>query len=243
MKRLYAKITESLAADIFRGDYQLGERLPSERDLATQFAVSRQTIREAMIALEVDGLIEVIKGSGNYIKSLRRKDDVAAILDVGPFELLEARAHVEGEAAAIAALHITDEQIGELERLVAEMDAENARDVVMSEDADRRFHITIAEATQNSAMTHMVEELWRARHRSLQSVKLLERTRAEGVKPRIDDHAALLEALRSRNPDAARNAMRTHLRGVAKMVFEVTEAEAIARTKAEIQQKRARFGL
>ncbi|MDB4281455.1 GntR family transcriptional regulator, partial [Paraglaciecola sp.] len=64
MKRLYAKITESLAADIFRGDYQLGDRLPSERDLATQFAVSRQTIREAMIALEVDGLIEVIKGSG-----------------------------------------------------------------------------------------------------------------------------------------------------------------------------------
>lgn len=243
IKRLYEKVTESLATDILGGVYNIGDRLPSERDLATSFSVSRQTIREAMIALEVDGLIEVVTGSGNYIKALQRKDGVAAPMDVGPFELLEARAHVEGEAAAIAALHITDEQIAALEVLVAEMEAENARDVIMSEDADRRFHLAIAEATQNSAMIYLVEELWRARQRSQQSIKLLEHSRAEGVKPRIDEHAAIVEALRARNADAARHAMRTHLRGVADMVFEATEAEAIARTRAELEQQRIRFRL
>lgn len=243
IKRLYETVTDSLSGDILTGAYDIGDRLPSERDLAASFNVSRQTIREAMIALEVDGLIEVIKGSGNYVKSLRRKDGIAAPVDVGPFELLEARARVEGEAAAMAALHITDDQIQTLEKLLTEMEAENARDVVMSEDADRRFHLTIAQATQNSAMVHMVEELWRARGRSLQSVKFLERTRAEGVKPRIDEHAAIVEALRIGDTDAARNAMRAHLRGVADMVFKATEAEAMERTRAELDEQRARFGI
>lgn len=243
IKRLYERVTESLAHDILSGTHAVGDRLPSERDLAASFNVSRQTIREAMIALEVDGLVEVIKGSGNYVKSSRRKDGKAAPMDVGPFELLEARARVEGEVAAMAALHITDEQIKALEGLLAEMESENARDVIMSEDADRRFHLMIAAASQNSAMVHIVEDLWRARQRSLQSVKFLQRTRAEGIKPRIDAHAAILEALRLRSPDAARNAMRAHLRDVADMVFKATEAEALERTRAELKQTRARFGL
>lgn len=243
IKRLYEQVAESLAQELLDEKYEIGDRLPSERDLASNFNVSRQTIREAMIALEVDGLVEVIKGSGNYVKSLRPKDGISAPIDVGPFELLEARARIEGEAAAMAALHITDEQVKSLEALLSEMESENARDVVMSEDADRRFHLAIAQATQNSAMLHIVEELWRARVRSLQSVKLLERTRAEGVKPRIDEHSAILEALRARNPDAARRAMRTHLRGVADMVLEATEAEAMERTRAELNAQRARSGI
>jgi len=159
IKRLYESVADRLSKDIFDRTYDVGDRLPSERDLAASFNVSRQTIREAMIALEVDGLIQVIKGSGNYVKSLKRKGGIAAPMDVGPFELLEARARVEGEAAAMAALHISDEQIALLKTLLAEMEAENARDVVMSEDADRRFHLTIAQASQNSAMLYMVEEL------------------------------------------------------------------------------------
>jgi len=243
IKRLYESVADRLSKDIFDRTYDVGDRLPSERDLAARFNVSRQTIREAMIALEVSGLIQVIKGSGNYVKALKSKGSIAAPIDVGPFELLEARARVEGEAAAMAALHISDEQIALLKTLLAEMEAENARDVVMSEDADRRFHLTIAQASQNSAMLYMVEELWRVRGQSLLSVKFLERTRAQGVKPRIDEHAAIVTALESRDPDAARNAMRSHLRGVADMVFKATEAEVMERTRAELEEKRARFGL
>ena len=240
-QRLYEKVAAALAASILQGDYAIGDRMPSERDLATLHGVSRPTIREAMIALEVDGLVEVVTGSGVYVRALTRKYGRPAPTDIGPFELLEARALVEGESAALAARNISDEQLDELDRLVAEMDAENRRDVVMSEDADQRFHMTIARATQNSGMEHVVQALWDARYQSLQSVRLMEKVRAEGIKPRIDEHVAIVTALRARNPKAAREAMRVHLRGVADMVFKATEAEAIEKIREQLAGERRRF--
>lgn len=242
-KRLYERVTEKIAAEILGGKYEIGDRLPSERLLAEQYGVSRPTVREAMIALEVDGLVEVCTGSGVYVRALKRRGGEAAPMDIGPFELLEARALIEGEVAALAAQHITDETLEQLEALVREMEEENARDVVMSEDADRRFHLAIAEATNNSAMVHVVSELWKARQNSLQTVNFLEKVRATGIKPRIDEHAAILEALRSRDPNAARAAMRTHLRGVADMVFKATEAEAVERARAEAAEAFRRYRL
>ena len=241
--RLYEQVAMKLAEDILSGRYAIGSRLPSERALADDFGVSRPTVREALIALEVDGLVEVVTGSGVYVRAHQRKNAAPAPMDIGPFELLEARALVEGEAAALAARHISDAELQQLETLVAEMEAENQRDVVMSEDADRRFHMTIARATQNSAMSHAVETLWNARNQSLQNVRFLEKVRAEGIKPRIDEHQAILDALRSRDPSAARHAMREHLRGVADMVFAATEAEALERARAEIAGERRRFSL
>ncbi|MCF8882716.1 FadR family transcriptional regulator [Erythrobacter sp. SN021] len=242
-KRLYERIVEALSGEILGGQYEIGQRLPSERDLSDRFEVSRPTIREALIALEIDGLVEVVTGSGVYVRSLRRRAGGASPRDVGPFELLEARAFIEGEAAALAAQHITDEELNTLQALVAEMEAENLRDVVMSEDADRRFHMTIAAATKNSAMEQAVEALWAARNQSLQNVRFLEKVRAEGVKPRINEHMAIVSALKLRDAGAARAAMRTHLRGVADMVFEATEAEALERVRTEIAGERRRFQL
>lgn len=242
-RRLYERIAETLSGEIIAGKYELGQRLPSERELSSRFEVSRPTVREALIALEVDGFVEVVTGSGVYIRSLRRRSGGAAPRDVGPFELLEARALIESEAAALAAQHITKSELRELECLVAEMEAENRRDVVMSEDADRRFHMTIAAATKNSAMEQAVEALWEARNQSLQNVRFLEKVRAEGVKPRIDEHLAILDALKSRDAVAARFAMRAHLRRVADMVFKATEAEALERVRAEIAGERRRFQL
>ncbi len=240
-KRLYESVAQALAAEVMSGTYPVGARLPSERDLALRFEVSRPTIREALIALEVDGLVDVVTGSGVYVTAHTRKAGTPAPMDIGPFELLEARARVEAEAAALAALHIKDETIAELEQLVSEMEEENARDVVMSEDADRRFHLTIARASDNSAMAYVVEALWDVRSQSLQTVKFLEKVRAEGIKPRIDEHCRIVEALRLRDPDAARRAMRDHLRGVAEMIFKATEAEALERVRAEAAETRQRY--
>lgn len=242
-KRLYERVAQTLASEVMAGTYPVGARMPSERELAVRFDVSRPTIREALIALEVDGLVEVVTGSGVYVTSLTRKAGTPAPMDIGPFELLEARARIEGEAAALAARHITDETIQELEALVVEMEEENARDVVMSEDADRRFHLTIARATDNSAMSYVVEALWDVRSQSLQTIKFLDKVRAEGVKPRIDEHSRIVEALRRRDPDAARQAMRDHLRGVAEMIFSATEAEALERARAEMAETRQRYVL
>ena len=206
--RLYEKVAQDLSRKIAAGQYAVGQRLPSERDLAQAYAVSRPTIREAIIALELDGMVEVRLGSGVYVTARLPRGGQAGEMDIGPFELLEARRAIEGESAALAAALISDEELDELRQLVAEMQAENARNVVMSEDADRRFHMLIATATQNSAMVAAVQMLWDARARSPQTQSLSAKAHAAGVTPRIDEHAEILKALRERSPEAARRAMR-----------------------------------
>lgn len=242
-KRLYEQVADKLSEKIALGAYLIGERLPSERDLASAFGVSRPTVREAVIALELDGLVEVKTGSGVYVTARVPKTGSPGVTDIGPFELLEARRGIEGEAAALAAQRITDEEIADLETLVAEMEHENKTDVVMSEDADRRFHMTIARATQNSAMVAMVEMLWDVRNRSPQSIRFLEHVRAHGVKPIIHEHTAILDALRKRDPASARSAMRQHLLSVMDGVLKATEVEAVEKARAQVEAQFQRFSL
>ncbi|MCI3131079.1 FadR family transcriptional regulator [Phenylobacterium aquaticum] len=240
--RLYERVARDLSRQIAEGEYAVGRRLPSERDLAQAYAVSRPTIREAIIALELDGLVEVRLGSGVYVTARLPRGGQAGEMDVGPFELLEARRAIEGEACAIAALLITDEQLDELQGLVDEMQAENNRDILMSEDADRRFHMLIATATRNSAMINAVETLWDARARSPQTQLLSAKAHAAGVIPRIDEHAVVLEALRRRSPEAARRAMRDHLTRVLDSLLAATEVQELEQARARIAAERKRYG-
>jgi DNA-binding FadR family transcriptional regulator len=240
-RRLYEQIAEKLSHGIATDKYKLGQRLPSERELAQAFSVSRPTIREAIIALELDNLVDVRTGSGVYVVNKKPPGGKAGVTDIGPFELLEARRAIEGETCALAAARIDDAQLTELEALVAEMRNENEIDVVMSEDADRRFHELIARATNNSGMISAVQMLWDARARSPQNRSLSSKVRAMGVKPRIDEHTAILEALRRRDPEAARAAMRDHLTRVIEALLEATEIQELERTRAQIAEQRRRY--
>lgn len=242
-QRLYEQIAQRLAQGIASGEHKVGQRLPSERDLAQSFSVSRPTIREAIIALELDGLVEVRTGSGVYVINTEPVGGKAGATDIGPFELLEARRAIEGEACAVAAARITDAQLDELAELVAEMRTENEHDVVRSEDADRRFHALIAQATQNSGLIAAVQMLWDARARSPQNRSMSSKVRASGIKPRIDEHTAILKALRSRDPDAARGAMRDHLTRVIEALLKATEVQELERARAQIAEQRKRYVL
>lgn len=239
--RLYERVARDIAEAIAAGRFEVGQRLPAERHLAQDYAVSRPTIREAVIALELDGLVEVRVGSGVYVTARLPRGGESAPTDIGPFELTEARRAIEGEACAMAAQHITPEQIEELAVLVAEMQAENKRDVVMSEDADRRFHLLIAGATQNSAMVAAVEMLWDARARSPQYKLLSNKTHAAGVTPRIEEHAAILDALRSGDARRARKAMQDHLTRVLESLLEATEVHELEQARARIAAQRKRY--
>ncbi len=238
--RLYEKLSRDLAARIAQGEFEVGQRLPAERHLAKFYDVSRPTVREAIIALEVDGLVVVKVGSGVYVTARETSGEPTAA-DIGPFELLEARRAIEGEACALAATRITAATLESLETLLAEMRAENARDVVMSEDADRRFHRLIAEATQNSAMLAAIDLLWDARARSPQYKLLTAKIHAAGMRPRIDEHEEILGALRARDPVAARRAMQNHLTQVLDSVFEATEVHELAEARARIDAQRKRY--
>jgi DNA-binding FadR family transcriptional regulator len=163
----------------------------------------------------------------------------AAVTDIGPFELLEARRAFEGEACAIAASRIRDNDVAELEALLHEMDFSG--DILAAEDADRRFHVRIAEITGNSAIHAVVEMLWEARDRSPQYRFLTDKAHEARVFPRDDEHAKILDALRSRDSAKARSAMRSHITGVVDSLLKATEVHELEQAKARVDEQRRKL--
>jgi GntR family transcriptional repressor for pyruvate dehydrogenase complex len=200
--KLYRRLADAIAAEIEAGKHRLGERLPTERELADQFGVSRPTLREALIALEMLGMIETRHGTGIYVTRTSLPHAAQAFdFEIGAFELIEARRLFEGEAAALAATSIEPAEIEELERLLVAMeDADELR----GETADREFHLVIARATGNGAIIATVENLWELRNRSALARNILGRARGAGLQPRIVEHRRVLEALKRHDPAAAR---------------------------------------
>lgn len=241
-RRLYEQIALKLARAIAAGEYEIGKRLPSERELAQTFEVSRPTVREAIIALELDQLVEVRLSSGVYVKNRQPPGGRESTKDIGPFELLEARRAIEGEACALAALRIDDAQLKQLSELITEMRDDNRHnEILMSEEADRRFHELIASSTQNSGIIAAVQMLWDARARSPQSHSMDDKGRARGLKPPIEEHVSILRALKRHDPEAARTAMHEHISRVIEDMLKVTEVVEIERARAVAAEKRRRY--
>ncbi|WP_430388123.1 FadR/GntR family transcriptional regulator [Blastomonas fulva] len=238
-ERLYQKLARQIFSELAAGRYAVGDRLPAERELSIQYNVSRPAVREAMIALEVQGMIEVRVGSGAYVRSLPSEADTPGFT-VTAFELMEARLLIEGEAAALAAVHIQDDELAELERLVAEIDNENQLPG-FSTKADHAFHMVIATATRNMVIRAQVEEMWRLRSASPNCALLLEKARTANIQPVVEEHRAVLDALRARDPAAARTAMRGHMASVIDHLLFATEEEAVEAARRNVATTRERY--
>jgi DNA-binding FadR family transcriptional regulator len=232
--KLYRRIVQAIVADIASGAYPVGSRLPAERDLTERFGVSRPTIREAMIALEMQGLVEARKGSGVFVLASTTAEPERE-LDIGAFEIIEARRLLEGEVAAVAATEIDESQLAVLRGLLVEMEQE---DTTAAEEADRRFHIAIAEATGNAVIISAVTEFWDMRFQSPLAREVLAKAGSLGTENRLSEHGRILRALEARSPVDARNAMRDHLARVIDHLLDVTETEAVERARAEADQRR-----
>lgn len=239
-RRLYETVAEHLSQAIAEGTYPIGTRLPPERELAERFNVGRPTIREALIALELAGLIDVRTGSGVYVLHNKPRQGASFELDIGPFELVEARSMVEGETAALAAELASPEQMAAIRTAFDEMVRED-ESPGGGEDADREFHVAIARATRNSALVFVVEQLWSVRDSSPLTARLHERLRERGVRPRIEEHRAVLDAIARRDPAAAREAMRSHLSRVLGDLLEATEVEEVEAARARVRSQRERY--
>ncbi|EAY71946.1 regulator for uxu operon [Burkholderia dolosa AU0158] len=165
-KRLYQSVAAQIVALIRQGEFAAGERLPPERELALKLGVSRPSLREALIALEIGGQIEIRMGSGVYVRDAPA-DAVGTMVTLGdsPSELMQARAAIEGSVAALAAARMTAAMLERLRRAVQRMKrlAAAGRSPV---EADRQFHMLIAEAAGNSVLTRFVGELFDSRHDS-----------------------------------------------------------------------------
>ena len=208
-ERLYVRVARRIAGLVSSGEVSAGDKLPSERDLAEMLQVSRPSIREAMIALEVSGVIEVRTGSGIYVADQSRQPAVVADEGIGPFEILEMRLLIEPETCALAAERISDDQLEQLRKIYNEMGRTSGTSEV--EAFDSQFHNLIAEASENTAIARTVSWLWVLRDQSELSRGFHRLIIKEGVYPVLDEHTAIFNALKNRNPDEARKAMREHL--------------------------------
>ncbi len=222
--RRYLQVAQQLADQINAGDYATGERLPPERDLATQLGVSRTTVREALLALEIMRFIEIRVGSGVYVLSEHLRDrnrgDLIATDAVGPWEVLEARRVVEGHSAYAAAQRATEPQLDAIEATVDRM-AAAIDDIPVFDQADVEFHALIAQAAGNGVIESYVAHLWRMRESNLWS-RWYDLTRKPSNRRRsVQDHRDILRAMRRRMPENAKTAMQAHIDVLGDRFFEL----------------------
>lgn len=238
--RLYKSIVEGIIALIDEGIFPAGSRLPGERELAERFSVSRVTIREAEIALEALGHIAIKTGSGAYVvRGSNQAPD--GLPDVTAFELTAARAVIEAESAALAAVNITDAGIAELQALVDAMAQSQPGIDEDHDEIDRRFHLGIARLSGNPVMEYAVKSLWRIRNELPQVKKIYSSVCTKDTDARTDEHAAVLAALIERDPAAARLAMREHFQRLFEAMLSATEHTALEDIKRRIGEDRQRF--
>ncbi|WP_033074055.1 FadR/GntR family transcriptional regulator [Sphingopyxis sp. MWB1] len=240
-RRLFEEIADELRRLILDGTFPPGARLPGERELSERFEVSRVTIREAEIALQAMGWIHIRTGAGAYVAA-ELPYDHRILPDVGAFELTEARSLFEGEAAALAAPTISLETLEKLDALLEAMADENASEDEISA-VDREFHMTIAAASNNKAIIHVIDSLWRMRMelpdvRSSHSMVC----RKDG-KARQAEHADVVEALRRRDAAGARLAMRRHFHRLLESMLDETEQRALVELQQRAAESRERYML
>ena len=234
-KRLYQSVAEQIVTMIEDGIFPPNSRLPGERELAGQLSVSRVTVREAEIFLQAQGIIQVRTGSGAYV--MEPSEHNGRLPNVSAFELTEARTLFESEAAALASRDISDDTLSLLEEYLEELGSSDGK----AELADREFHRTIAAASGNAAVRYVVEMLWRIRMESKEVRQVYDAVCHDDAEEREAEHRAILDALRARDPAAARNAMREHFRRLIKSMLDVTEEQALEELRRRANESRERF--
>jgi DNA-binding FadR family transcriptional regulator len=215
-QRLYRQIAEQLRQLMAKGEFAVGTRLPAERDLASQLGVSRPSVREALIALEVEGVIEVRTGSGIYARQPSETQPPPSPssntpADWGPLEVMSARLVVEAEVAALAARHASKADHKAIRAAWQQMKQEVAAGQV-PRWGDEAFHEAIASACGNSVLLDTVRRLWQARNGAL-----FERLGDHFENPdswlaAIEEHELVMQAIEAGDSPGARKAMQKHLR-------------------------------
>ena len=215
ISRRYPEVAAELRQMISNGNFAVGDKMPAERHLAEQLDVSRALLREALIMLEIQGLVEVRQGSGVYIirlpdGSTPKNDDDG---DIGPFELMQARQVLESSIAEAAALTVTKSDIEDLQRIL-NIQAQEVREGSTDYGSDEQFHLRVAEATLQRRRSSMWEQL----HRHIANTTYWQRW--------LDDHRAVLNALKRKDPVAAKHAMWQHLENVRETLLLLSDVDA-----------------
>lgn len=221
--RLYQQVAEQIAGLIMAGEFQAGDRLPSERELSSKLKVSRPTVREAMIALEIAGHVEVRTGAGIFVRLNANGGGVKRLTlkdaGVGPLELIDARIILETAIAIEAANGCTPEDIAEIQKSIDAMHEATSTDA--SRSADQSFHVAIAAASRNAVLKELVNELWREMFSPLfERLGYLTGLLTETQNSTVHEHEVICQALTRGDGQAAGLAMKTHLTNVRKTLLD-----------------------
>lgn len=234
--RLSHAVSRQIEQLILRGILRPGDRLPAERDLADRLGVSRPSLREAIANLQDRGLIVSKAGSGIYVTEALTSGFSAPLIalfgrhDEAVFDYLSLRRDMEGLAAERAAIHGSDEDLQVVAKIFAKMDAAHQKRSPEEEahiDAD--FHLAIIEASHNVMLLHMMRALYELLREGVfynREILFKQRTTRQSL---LDQHRAINDALQTRDPSEARNAVEAHLCYVEKAIFADRQAEARAK--------------
>lgn len=221
-------ITDRLITSVLNGAFKFGEKLPPERDLARQLEVGRPTVREAIRALSVIGLVDVRPGEGTFIAN-RHSDFVAKafswamLMDVTTArEVIEARTAIEVELALLAATRAQPEHIAELKRLVSLM--AKATDAATTIEADFQFHLELAGSAESPALYRLLEAL----HTVIkQWIDVAERSSVSTHADAVRQHRKIIHAIERHDADAARRAMRMHLEDMGHRLISAIDGRSV----------------
>ena len=218
--RLYEEVVGQLHQLIDDGKLKAGDRLPSERELAETFRVSRSSVREAIKTLENEGMVISRPGSGTFITAVNVEaiiPPLASLLSRGKdalVDLFEMRCLVEPSIAALAAERATPADILRLKEICTQQEQQINRDT-SAVDSDAAFHLTIGRATHNAALQRLVasivEILKPIREKSLQTPGRAHKSLAS--------HREILVAIERHDPELARQAMQRHIQAVEQNVL------------------------
>lgn len=218
-KRIYEEIIEQIRVLVTEGHLQPGDRLPSERDLAGQLNVSRASVREALSALEMMGLLEIRSGEGTFIKKINIDSVVIPLTWVlsmekdTVLELLEVRKMIEGQAVALATKRAKPEDLRELEDALHLMyvDLQTGQ---LGEDADHRFHYAIAQASQNKILLRLMNAISDTMHQTLKASRIRLYEGQDAPERLYQEHSLVFDAILKQDSERARRIMLDHLDGV-----------------------------
>jgi len=207
-------IVQQIKNQIKEGILKPGEKLPSERELASLLGVSRTSVREAIKALSFSGYLEVIQGKGTYILEIATQYDeiVNFFSEFSNYSLdylMEARIMLEGEFARLAAANASQKEIDVIERVFNEIC--NSKDTNTFFVKDLQFHLTIAKATHNPIMNGLMKIIVEMLYKETQKIiKISEDTRENTIETTRD----LVQAIKQRDAEKAKELMSEHIRNI-----------------------------
>lgn len=234
-RRLYRTVVDEINTLIESGRYPPGSRLPPERELAERFKVSRLTVREAVIALEVLDKVRVKTGSGVYVIEPDKIFTTKNSTEPSILELNQALAIIEGEAAAIAAASKDTKVLKLLEAF--------AKTATESPESDEKFHTAIVESINNSSLMTAYYSLWKTQNGSPKNKNMLARALNANTKQFEQQYRNIAKAIGAGNSKAARDEVHSHFSLKIESMLQIDEADEIEKIKKKMEDSRNSYSL